>query len=64
MAKQLVRQRTSLGLSQKECAERLGVDPRTLAKWEQGKTEPQGGFLARVKPFLQDGEASGARRVG
>jgi transcriptional regulator with XRE-family HTH domain len=32
LAEQLVRQRTSLGLSQKESAERLGVDPGTLAK--------------------------------
>jgi site-specific DNA recombinase len=41
-SEQLVRQRTSLGLSQTESAERLGVDPSTLAKWEQGKREPQG----------------------
>ena len=37
LAEQLVRQRASLGLSQKDSAERLGVDPSTLAKWEQGK---------------------------
>jgi hypothetical protein len=43
---------------------RVGVDPGTLAKWEQGKREPAGAFLARVKRFLQAGETSGARRVG
>ena len=64
LAEQLVRQRTSMGLSQKESAERLGVDPSTLAKWEQGKREPQGVFLGRVKRFLQDTESSGARRAG
>jgi site-specific DNA recombinase len=63
-SEQLVRQRTSLGLSQTESAERLGVDPSTLAKWEQGKREPQGAFLACVKQFLRSGEGSGARRAG
>ena len=38
----LVRHRTAMGLLQKEAAQRLGVDPGTLAKWEQGKREPQG----------------------
>ena len=33
----LVRRRTSLGLSQKEAAKRLGVDPGTLARWERGE---------------------------
>ena len=37
----LVRHRTAMGLLQKEAAQRLGVDPGTLAKWEQGKREPQ-----------------------
>jgi transcriptional regulator with XRE-family HTH domain len=64
LAERLVRQRTGLGLSQKEAANRIGVDQGTLAKREQGKREPAGAFLARVKRFLQDGEASGARRAG
>jgi len=61
---QLVRYRTALGLSQKESARRIGVDPGTLARWERGEREPQGAFLARVKRFLQNEEVSGARRVG
>ena len=66
LAEQLVRRRTSLGLSQKESAGCLGVDPGTLAKWEQGKREPQGVFLDPVKRFLhEDGEwRSNSRRVG
>jgi transcriptional regulator with XRE-family HTH domain len=66
MGEQLVRQRTSLGLSQKEAAERLGVDPGTLAKWERGEREPAGAFLARVKQFLGGEEAQrvGSRRAG
>jgi site-specific DNA recombinase len=50
---QLVRKRTTLGLTQKEAAERLGVDPSTLAKWERGNREPRGVFLTRVKQFLK-----------
>ena len=42
LAEQLVRQRTSLGLSQKESAGRIGVDASTLAKWERGGREPAG----------------------
>lgn len=38
----MVRHRTSLGLSQKESARRLHVDPSTLAKWERGEREPTG----------------------
>ncbi|MBZ5626521.1 MAG: helix-turn-helix domain-containing protein [Acidobacteriia bacterium] len=64
LAERLVRQRMSLGLSQKESAGRIGVDAGTLAKWGQKKREPQGAFLVRVKRFLQDGEVSGARRAG
>jgi len=64
LAEQLVRQRTRQGLSQEESARELGIDPSTLAKWEQGTREPQGEFLARVKRFLQDGEGLGARRAG
>jgi DNA-binding transcriptional regulator YiaG len=63
-AEQLIRQRASLGLLQKDAAGRIGVDPGTLAKWEQGRREPAGGFLVRVKRFLQEGDASGVRRVG
>jgi site-specific DNA recombinase len=62
LAGQLVRQRTSLGLSQKESAGRIGVDPSTLAKWERGEREPAGAFLSRVERFL-GGKISDARRA-
>jgi len=64
LAEQLARQRTSQGLSQKESARELGVDPGTLAKWEQGKRAPQGHFPGgRVKRFTQDGEEPCGRRA-
>ena len=53
-----------LGLSQKESARELAVDPSIVAKWERGEREPAGAFLTRVKRFLQDGSALGARRAG
>jgi transcriptional regulator with XRE-family HTH domain len=64
LAEQLVRQRTSLGLSQKEAAGRMGVDPSTLAKWERGEREPANGFLARVERFLRDETPAMARCAG
>lgn len=56
----LVRHRSSLGLSQKEAATRLGVDPGTLARWERGEREPTGAFIARVQRFLASGDATRA----
>jgi len=54
----LVQRRTILGLSQKESAKRLGVDPGTLARWERGEREPTGKFAARVSHFLSAKEAT------
>jgi len=39
-----------LGTSQKESAQRLGVDPGTLARWERGEREPKGEFAKRERP--------------
>jgi len=46
------------GISQKEFAGLLKVDPSTLAKWEQGKSEPRGSYLAMVNAFLNHGRQS------
>lgn len=35
--------REGKGMSQQEFAGRLGVDPSTLARWEAGRRQPQGG---------------------
>jgi transcriptional regulator with XRE-family HTH domain len=66
LGERLIRERKSLGLSQEAAAKRLGVDPSTLARWEQGKREPTGLFLARVNRFLADEEPAvqDLRRVG
>jgi len=51
----LVRHRTTLGLTQKEAARRLGVDPSTLARWERGDREPTGEPLLRALRFVEAG---------
>ncbi len=63
---QLVRHRTSLGMTQAEAAKRLDVDSGTLARWERGEREPAGGLPGRVERFLSDSGApdSDAWRVG
>jgi len=62
----LVQHRTSLGLSQKGAALKIGVDPGTLARWERGEREPAGVLLGRVGRFLDDDAAAEleAQRVG
>jgi site-specific DNA recombinase len=57
-ADRLVHCRTVLGISQKECARRIGVDQSTLARWERGEREPIGAFAARAKRFLTAAEVT------
>lgn len=66
LAVRLVWRRTSLGLTQKEAAQRIGVDQSTLARWERGERAPEGKYAAAAAEFLRD-RALGAeqlRRVG
>ena len=53
----MVRRRTTLGLSQKEAAQCLRVDPGTLARWERGARQPGGVCLDRVMQFLDEERA-------
>jgi transcriptional regulator with XRE-family HTH domain len=46
-------ERIAGGLSQKQSAKRLVVDPGTLARWERGEREPTEAFLSRVKRSLR-----------
>ena len=48
MAPRLVNHRKALGMTQKDFARQLGVDPSTLARWERGEREPSGSFLDQV----------------
>jgi transcriptional regulator with XRE-family HTH domain len=46
------RHRTGLGFSFKAAAEQIGVDPGTLSRWERGRRQPEGKYLAKVYSFL------------
>jgi transcriptional regulator with XRE-family HTH domain len=54
----LVSFRTALGITQKESATRIGVDPGTLARWERGERVPTGLFAERALRFLTAAEAA------
>ena len=45
--------RASLGLSQQGFAELLGISPRTLHDWEQGRREPSGAAKTLLKIAAQ-----------
>ena len=48
IAARLIAFRKERGMTQKEFARALEIDPSTLAKWERGEREPKGVFLDRV----------------
>ena len=50
LAQKIVSRRKARGLTQKEFARQLGVDPSTLARWERGERTPEAQFLARIAP--------------
>jgi transcriptional regulator with XRE-family HTH domain len=52
LTEKLIAARENLGLTQKAMAERLGVDPTTLARWEKGKRNPSRKVWKRVQPLL------------
>ena len=41
--------RQKLGLSQSEFARLLGISPRTIQEWEQGRRNPQGAALSLLR---------------
>jgi transcriptional regulator with XRE-family HTH domain len=49
MAEKLVNHRKRLGITQKELALNLAIDPSTLARWERGERRPTGRFLEKVQ---------------
>lgn len=54
------------GLTQKELAKRIGVNPSRLARWERGEREPAGRFAESPKRLLDAAKAEDAdvRRAG
>ena len=54
LGKRIVACRRTMGLTQKELARRLDVDPSTLRRWETGGERPSRKYYARVLAFLSD----------
>ena len=52
LAQRLVNRRKALGITQKNLARRIGVDPSTLAKWERAERIPTGRFASRLAAAL------------
>jgi transcriptional regulator with XRE-family HTH domain len=53
LGEQLVRYRQFRGLSQKQMASNLRVDPSTLARWERGDRKPTGLYAKSVRKVLR-----------
>ena len=51
VAGRLLAFRRRRGLTQRELARGLGVDPTTLSRWELGLRVPRGEFWARIERF-------------
>jgi site-specific DNA recombinase len=60
LGERLVSCRKLMGISQKDLAGQLAVDPCTLARWERGEREPTGKFAARALRFLDASEIAWA----
>jgi len=58
LGKRIVAYRRVMGITQKELARRLGVDPSTLRRWETGTGQPSQKHRKRLEDFL-DGLISG-----
>jgi transcriptional regulator with XRE-family HTH domain len=59
LGEQLVHYRNIHGLSQRQFAERLGVDQCTLAAWERGRHIPTKKSMKIIKGFFQPVEEAG-----
>ena len=53
LGKRIVAYRRVMGITQKEFARRLGIDPSTLARWETGRGQPSKKLRERLEDFLK-----------
>ena len=56
-ARDILRARRKLGLSQGELARRAGIRPETLNRIEQGRSKPSVPTIAKIDRALKDAEA-------
>ncbi|MBI4764110.1 MAG: transcriptional regulator [Deltaproteobacteria bacterium] len=52
LGERIIRVRRTLGMTQKELARKLGVDPGTLGYWERGERRPIKGLEEKINGFL------------
>jgi transcriptional regulator with XRE-family HTH domain len=52
LGEKIVRYRRLLGITQKELAKSLGIDPGTLGRWERNRGKPQRQIVERLKEFM------------
>jgi transcriptional regulator with XRE-family HTH domain len=52
LGEKIVNYRRLSGITQKELAEFLKVDPTTLARWERGKSQPLKGHSHKLTVFF------------
>ena len=52
LGEKIVISRRLLGLTQKELAHRLGIDPSTLGRWERGKSTPSKKQLKKLNALF------------
>lgn len=53
-AQKIVGHRKALGITQKDFARQLGIDPSTIARWERGEREPLREFAKSVTARLSE----------
>ena len=53
LGEKLLAYRKLHGITQKELAKKLGVDPTTLARWERGKSRPMVNSLKAIKQLFK-----------
>jgi len=54
LGERIVKARRLKGLTQRELARRLGVDPTTLSRWERDMGRPKSKYRDRLLAFLAD----------
>ena len=49
IAERIAHHRQTFGMTQKQFARKIGIDPTTLARWERGERCPRGKFLETLQ---------------
>ena len=52
LAERIIATRQKLGMTQKEMARTLGIDPTTLGRWERGAGKPSRSLRERLEEFI------------